>query len=58
MADMYYCPGTTTVKCGLRFQVPTTAGKLCGLAPSIIATCAMIGVGLDIDLPGSDGGSF
>jgi hypothetical protein len=41
-ADMYYCP-----KCG-RFSVPTLVGKLLGLAPTIIATCATVGLGMDI----------
>ena len=45
MADMYFCP-----KCRIRFNVPTFRGKLCGLAPSVIATTAVIGLmGFDHD---------
>jgi hypothetical protein len=49
MFDVYYCPGTITLKCDLRFQVPTTVGKVCGFAPSIIALSAAVGLGLELD---------
>jgi hypothetical protein len=45
-ARTYYCPAPN---CGIRFTIPTLAGQLLGLAPAILATCATVGVGMELN---------
>ena len=42
--DVYFCP-----KCKRTFSIPTFLGKLRDFAPAILAGCAVIGVGMELD---------